>query len=115
MNITKVQIHVNSKVENSVKAWADIIIDDEFIVKGLQIREDSEGFAFVTMPFRLKEVDHDRDQIRQDIAHPIRESCRKYIVTKVLDAYEETLNKTDDRSRTILSKSTNYQYEKTNH
>lgn len=89
MNITKVQIHVN-KTKNSVKAWADIILDDEFIVKGLQIREDNEGFAFVTMPFRLKEINN--DQVRQDIAHPLKESCRRIIITKVLDAYEEALN-----------------------
>jgi DNA-binding cell septation regulator SpoVG len=90
MNITRVQVHVN-KPDNPVKAWADIIIDEEFIIKGLQVRTDRDGFAFVTMPFRLKEIDH--DQVRQDIAHPIKESCRKYIITKVLDAYENVLNR----------------------
>ncbi|MBE3143812.1 MAG: septation protein SpoVG family protein [Planctomycetes bacterium] len=91
MNITKVQVHINRNKSNSIVAWADIIIDDDFIVKGLQIREDHEGYAFVTMPFRLKEVRG--SEIRQDVAHPIKESCRRDIQTKVLDAYEETLNR----------------------
>jgi len=42
MNITKVQIHINRGTTSKVKAWADIIIDGEFIVKGLAIREDAK-------------------------------------------------------------------------
>lgn len=90
MNITKVQIHINSP-DNNVKAHADIIIDGEFIVKGLAVRLDAEGYPFVTMPFRLKETNHDK--VRMDIAHPITETCRKYIQDKVLDAYAEALEK----------------------
>jgi DNA-binding cell septation regulator SpoVG len=89
MNITRVQIYI-MKTPGSIKAMADIILDDDFIVRGLAIREDREGFAFVTMPFRLKEIDHDLK--RQDIAHPLNEKCRKYLQTAVLDEYERVLN-----------------------
>ena len=85
MNITRVQVHVNAP-DNKVKAFADIIIDDEFIVKGLAVREDREGCAFVTMPFRIK------NEQRMDIAYPIREPCRKYIEDRVIDEYERVLN-----------------------
>jgi len=88
MNITRVQIHINKGPgSEKLKAFADIIIDDEFIIKGLAIREDKEGYAFVTMPYRM------REDVRLDIAHPINENCRQYIEKEILDEYEEVLNK----------------------
>ena len=93
MNITRVQVHLlRGDPTNKVKAYADIIIDDEFIVRGLAIREDQEGFSFVTMPYRMKEIPGSTPQ-RMDMAHPINEPCRRYIEGKVLDEYENVLNK----------------------
>lgn len=90
MNITKVQIHLNHGTTSKVKAWADIILDDEFIVKGLAIREDAkDGYYFVTMPYKTKVINH--DEVRQDVAHPIRDKCRKYIEDTVLDEYENVM------------------------
>ena len=103
MNITKVQIHLNHGTTSKVKAWADIILDDEFIIKGLAIREDArEGYHFVTMPNKiLKNSKNDEGvMLRQDIAHPIRESCRKYIEDEVIDEYEEVLNKIQENRST---------------
>lgn len=97
MNITQVQIHLNRGDPPKVKAWADIIIDHEFIVKGLTIREDAkEGYCFVTMPYKMRVTNH--DEVRQDIAHPITEPCRKYIEDKVLDEYEAILNKMESKN-----------------
>jgi DNA-binding cell septation regulator SpoVG len=95
MNITKVQIHLNHGTTPKVKAWADIIIDDEFIIKGLAIREDvKDHYCFVTMPYKILKntVEPGGDVQREDVAHPIREACRKYIEDTVLDWYEEVLN-----------------------
>ena len=90
MNITRVQIHLNHGDPPKVKAWADIL-DGEFIVKGLAIREDAkEGYCFVTMPYKMRTTNH--DEVRQDMAHPITEPCRKYIEDRVLDEYEDVLN-----------------------
>jgi len=92
MNITRVQIHLNRGTTSKVKAWADIIIDNEFIVKGLAIREDAtDHYYFVTMPYKMRTTNH--DEVRQDMAHPITEPCRKYIEDRVLDEYEDVLNK----------------------
>jgi DNA-binding cell septation regulator SpoVG len=92
MNITQIQIHLNHGTTSRVKAWADIILDDEFIVKGLAIREDAkEHYCFVTMPYKMRVANH--DEVREDVAHPIRESCRKYVEDKVLDEYEAVLNR----------------------
>jgi DNA-binding cell septation regulator SpoVG len=90
MEITKVQVHIvrdNPELKTKVKAFCDIILDDIFIVKGLAVREDHEGYSFVTMPYRMK------DGVRIDIAHPIKEKCRQQIEKAVLDEYENALNK----------------------
>lgn len=94
MDITKVQIHINRGTTSKVKAWADIIIDGEFIVKGLAIREDAkDGYYYVTMPYKVKEGRPGQPikDLRADIAHPINEGCRKYIEDTVLDEYDSVL------------------------
>jgi len=99
MVISRVQVHlIKDNPENKVKAFCDIILDGEFIIKGLVVREDHEGFSFVTMPYRMK------DDVRLDIAHPITEKCRQYIEKTVLDEYELVLNKI------LNSKSKNDEY-----
>jgi DNA-binding cell septation regulator SpoVG len=92
MNITKVQIHLYHGTTSKVKAWADIILDGEFIIRDLVIREKAvEGYCFVTMPYKVREENH--DQVRQDVAHPINDKCRRYIEDTVIDEYEKVLNK----------------------
>ena len=81
MNITKVQIHLHRKNESPVKAFVDIILDNEFIVRGLVIVKGDNDVYYVNMPNR------ERDGTRQDIAHPITESCRRYIEDTVLNEY----------------------------
>ena len=85
MNITQVQIHLNEKASPpKVKAWADIVIDKEFIIRGLAIRENTEkDYCFVTMPYKVRNTNH--DEVREDVAHPITEDCRRYIENTVLD------------------------------
>lgn len=87
MEITKVQIHINKNENMPVKAFADIIIDNEFIVRGLGILKGREDIFYVTMPNKTR-----TDGSRQDVAHPISEDCRRYIENTVLDEYERVLN-----------------------
>jgi DNA-binding cell septation regulator SpoVG len=87
MNITKVQIHQNQNQNTAIKAWADIILDDEFIIRGLVVVCKEDGVHVVNMPSKIL-----KNTSRQDVAHPIKESCRQYIENKVLDEYEEVLN-----------------------
>jgi DNA-binding cell septation regulator SpoVG len=91
MNITQVQIHTNKNPKSAVQAFADIILDEEFIIRNLVILKDSQDVHYVNMPNKTL-----RDgTTRQDIAHPIKEACRQYIETKVLDAYEEHLSESN--------------------
>lgn len=87
MNITKVQIHLNKNPTAAVRAWADIIIDNDFIVRNLIIVKAKDDTHYVNMPNKELESGH-----RLDVAHPINEPCRQYVEKTVLDAYENLLN-----------------------
>ena len=93
MDITNVRLHI-LETQGSIKAYADIVIDDEFIVKGLAIREDAKDhYLFVTMPFKINPNEPDKKKSRIDVAHPLNEDTRRYIEDKVIDAYEDELNR----------------------
>ncbi len=92
MNITKVQIHPYNNPNSKIKAFADIIIDNEFIIRNLTVFAAEDQTHYVNMPNKEK-----KDHTRMDVAHPITEDCRSYIENTVLDAYEDILNNTIGR------------------
>jgi DNA-binding cell septation regulator SpoVG len=87
MNITQIQIHPNKNPHSTVQAFVNIILDEEFIIRNLVILKDNQDIHTVNMPHKVLQ-----NGKKQDIAHPIKENCRGYIETKVLDAYEKYLN-----------------------
>ena len=91
MNITRVNIRV-LETPGPIKAQAEIIIEDSFIVRGLTIRENSSGECFVAYPYRFKD-NGGPEKIRVDVAHPLTRPMGNYIEGKVIDAYEEELNR----------------------
>ncbi|HON09324.1 MAG TPA: septation regulator SpoVG [Chitinispirillaceae bacterium] len=84
MNITEVKVTV---IENEMrlKASANIVFDDCFLVKGLKIISGSQGL-FVAMPSRKL-----KNGRFQDIVHPLNAETRSMIEEKVISAYEEKL------------------------
>ena len=85
MDITEVRITLRN--EEKLKAFASITFDDCFVVRGLKVINGSQGY-FVSMPSRKR-----KDGSYQDVAHPINNDMRKRIEDKVLDAFENELNK----------------------
>lgn len=85
MEITEVRISLRN--EEKLKAFASITFDDSFVVRGLKVINGSDGY-FVSMPSRKH-----KDGTYHDIAHPITNEMRKRIEDKVLDAFEQELNK----------------------
>lgn len=85
MDITEVRITLRN--EEKLKAFASITFDDCFVVRGLKVINGSQGY-FVSMPSRKR-----KDGSYQDVAHPINNDMRKKIEDKVLDAFENELNK----------------------
>jgi stage V sporulation protein G len=85
VEITEVRINLRNEVK--LKAFASITFDDSFVVRGLKVINGSDGY-FVSMPSRKH-----KDGMYHDIAHPITNEMRKRIEDKVLDAFEQELNK----------------------
>ena len=85
MEITEVRITL--KNEEKLKAFVSITFDQAFVVRGLKVINGSQGY-FVSMPSRKR-----KDGTFQDLAHPINNELRKKIEDKVLDAFEQELNK----------------------
>lgn len=84
MEITNVRIILRD--DNKLKAFASIVIDDCFIVKGLKVIDGTRGY-FVSMPSKKQ-----REGTYIDIAHPLNSETREMIEGKVLDSYEKTFN-----------------------
>jgi stage V sporulation protein G len=86
MEITAVKVNlVLDEAEKRLKAFANIIFDDCFVVSGLKVIRGDKGL-FVSMPSRKL-----KDGTFKDIAHPLNNETRKLIEDKVLAAYEEKL------------------------
>lgn len=87
LEITEVQVTLPKQESNpKLKAYANIIFNNVFIVKGLRIIEGSKGF-FVVMPNTKKS-----DGSFQDTAHPLNNELRKVIEDRVMEEYEARLN-----------------------
>ncbi|NQT26166.1 septation protein SpoVG family protein [candidate division KSB1 bacterium] len=84
MEITEVNISL--KEEEKLKGFANITLDDIFVIRGLKIIQGINRY-FIAMPSRRK-----RDGTYSDVAHPITHSFRKEMEKKVLDKYWETVN-----------------------
>lgn len=92
MEITEVRITLRD--EPKLKAFANITLDDCFVIRGLKIIEGVNGF-FISMPSRKG-----KDGTYRDIAHPINNETREKIEKVILEEYKKELSKqgiaTDD-------------------
>lgn len=80
MEITRVNVTIVN--QDKVKAYADILIDDSFLVRGLKLIYTNR--FFISMPSRKR-----KDGTYTDIAFPMNDETRKMIELKVLEAYEK--------------------------
>jgi stage V sporulation protein G len=86
VEITEVRISLHD--EDKLKAYASITFDNCFVVRGLKVISGTQGY-FISMPSRRR-----KDGSFQDIALPVTNDMRLHIENKVLDAFEQELNRT---------------------
>ena len=102
MEVTNVGISLKN-TDGTLRAYATVTFDDEFVVKDIKITETEKGLA-MSMPRRKvkfkEEVDETDPEIRaklyKDIAHPINSQAREKIEKAVFAKYEEELKKSQD-------------------
>lgn len=84
MKITDVRVRIaKSDEEAKLRAYADITIDDSFVVHGLKVIEGKNGI-FVAMPSRKMPNGE-----YKDVAHPITTDVRTTINEAVISKYSE--------------------------
>ncbi|MGM0462191.1 MAG: septation regulator SpoVG [Fibrobacterota bacterium] len=92
MDITEVRV-IPRDNDGKLRAFANIVFDDAFVVRGIKIIEGQKGL-FISMPSRKR-----KSGKHQDIAHPINNDMRMSIQRAVLSEYERE-NNGGDSSRT---------------
>ena len=84
MNVTDAKVRVANKTsEDRILGYADIILENSFVVRGLKIIEGENGI-FVAMPSRRVKSGEFKD-----IIHPTCPVLRKNITDFVVEKYNE--------------------------
>ena len=65
MEITNVRIF-KAKKRGAVLAYANVVLDNKFIIRGITLLETEKG-RFISFPSRRI---HDRERHYRDVAHP---------------------------------------------
>lgn len=84
MKITDVKIF-KAKQRGPVLAYANVILDNKFIIRGITLIEKGEK-RYVSMPARRLK---DEERSYRDICHPLNSDVRNELTEKVFDAYDE--------------------------
>lgn len=83
MIITDVKVFPRNSEQ--LKAFANIVIDDAFIIKNIKIINGKNGL-FVAMPSQKSKTGE-----YKDIAHPLNTDTRNQIEQLILQKYNETV------------------------
>ncbi len=84
----KIKAEIKQLLDGSknTKAFADVVIDDAFVIHGVGIVE-KDGKRFVSMPSKTWTNKEGEDR-RRDICHPIKSEMRIAIQNAVFAAYD---------------------------
>lgn len=84
MEITEVRIF-KAKQRGAVKAYANIVLDGCFIIRGITLLE-TEKVRFISMPSRKL---RNEEKSYRDVCHPLNSDTRTELTKVIFDAYDE--------------------------
>ncbi|MCI8470444.1 MAG: septation protein SpoVG [Clostridia bacterium] len=84
MKITNVRIF-KAKKRGPVLAYANVILSDQFIIRGITLLENERG-RFISMPSRKLE-----ERQYRDMCHPLNSKVREELTEKVFAAYDKLI------------------------
>ena len=90
MQITDIKIRKTFSDDGPMKAIASVTFDNELALHDIKVI-DTRGKFFIVMPSRKNP-----DNTYRDIVHPINSDFRRTLEEKVISAYFEALNKTEE-------------------
>ena len=86
--ITEVRIF-KIKQRGALLGYANIVLNNSFIIRGIKILESEKNGRFVAMPSRrLRE----EKRAYRDLCHPINQETREIITATIFNAYDELEN-----------------------
>jgi len=85
MNISDIKIFKAKKV-GPVLAYANIILDEYFIIRGITLLENERSGRFISMPSRRL---RNNTKNFRDVCHPLNSSVRNELTEKIFAAYDE--------------------------
>lgn len=90
MEITNVKIF-RAKRRGPVLAYANVILDNKFIIRGITLIETEKG-RFISMPSRR--LRNERKSFR-DTCHPLNAEVRNELTNAIFTAYDEFISNED--------------------
>lgn len=88
MEITDVKIF-RAKKRGPVLAYANVILDNRFIIRGITLLETEKNGKFISMPSRLLR-NNDKKSYR-DVCHPLNKNVRDELTETIFAAYDNFL------------------------
>lgn len=85
MEITNVKIFM-AKRRGPVLAYANVILDNKFIIRGITLLETEKNGRFISMPSR--KLRNERKSFR-DMCHPLNAEIRNELTDVIFAAYDE--------------------------
>lgn len=92
----KIKAEIKQLLDGSknTKAYADVVLDDEFVIHGVGV-VIKDGKRFISMPSKGWKEKNGEEK-RRDVCHPIVSENRIAIQNAVFTAYEQKISKIKD-------------------
>ncbi len=87
MEITDVKIF-KARQRGPVLAYANVILDNKFIIRGITLLETEKHGQFISMPSRRL---RNGERHFRDVCHPLNSDARVELTEAVFDAYDKFL------------------------
>lgn len=88
IKITDVKIF-KIKQREALLGYANIVLNNSFIIRGIKILESEKNGRFVAMPSRRLRKEK---RAYRDLCHPINQETREIITATIFNAYDELEN-----------------------
>lgn len=85
MEITDVRIF-KARRKGAVLAYANVILDGKFIIRGITLVETEKNGRFISMPSRRL---RNGERSYRDVCHPLNSDVRTELTEKIFEAYDE--------------------------
>lgn len=86
MEISNIRIF-KANQRGAVLAYANVILDGKFIIRGIKLLETEKSGRFIAMPSRR--IANSEKRAYRDICHPLDSSVREELTEKISSAYDE--------------------------